>query len=354
MREQIEAGKNESKLRQRAIKLFQVFIVICLVDGFLDITYPLASFTKYFLEKVSWTQPNGLDAGSGIIPPEWALPLPTRSEPGINNIVGQFNSQNINVDADGMRHNGQKPPEKVNYSVFLLGASVAFGWGVADNQTISAHLEHRLKNAEVLNYAGIGQPISDNLMRWHELQHKSDKPDLVILANAAYPILFECSPTRVLVVNNRVNIFHYISRKFADTYLSGNTQGPCASSNRSLDMAVNKSVLEIENAVAFGRKQGIPFYIVYLPTPYESNVNADNLIKKQNEKKRILLMRQAVSKFHHELEKLDLPELIDLSQLLPDRLYFLDISGHLDKEANIVISEALFQRIWHGKPLPPK
>jgi lysophospholipase L1-like esterase len=342
-----QSGRSQVTLRLRWIlmRLFQIFIVICLVDGFLDIVFPLARFTKHYLTyKISENRPPGaVEQGSvqDFIWPRSGLPI--RQEPGMRGIVAEYHSPSINIAADGLRSNGQSLPEKVRSAGFLLGASTALGYGVADNQTLAANLERVLKNVRIDNYAVPGQTTSESTLRWYDLQKKKGKPNFVIIAGASYQIFNDCEP--IPAENATLNIILFLADWATDKY-SPKKSTLCASSE-SIDLAVRNSILAMENAVAFGRKQGIPFHIVYLPTPYDANVNIDNLLKTVNEKASIAVMQRVLSRYHEELAKLNLPEFIDLSHALPsDRMYFLDMGGHLSAEGNRLIAEILSLRIW--------
>lgn len=347
MGEKSNSSQSQSKSRPYLIRLFQIFIVICLVDGFIDITYPLATFTKdnfhIIISKIKNFAPKEFNESQEIIIPISGLPV--RNEPGIRNIVSEYHSTRINVNTDGLRYNGQAPPEKVSYVGFLLGSSTAFGYGVTDNQTISAHLERALNHTQVYNYAGLAQPIPDIILRWYDLQKKNGKPDFIILAGLNYQLYADCQPiSRAdIPANTHSNIFVYLTGKL----LNEKTM-PCASSE-GLELAVRNSILSIENAVTFARKNGVPFYMVNLPSPYDANVNVSNLLNTTHATDYVS-RRRIFSHFHQELTKLDIPELIDLSHALPaDKTYFLDMGGHLSKEGNRLISEKIFDRIWGNK-----
>ncbi|AWB33055.1 SGNH/GDSL hydrolase family protein [Orrella marina] len=348
MSEESEKSKIGTRIRKSLTGLFQLFIVLCLLGGFLDIVYPLAISTKnYLTHKVSETWPFRSAEPSlaqNIVLPESGF-FSVRQEPGIRNIAAEYHSKNINVAADGLRYNGQDPPEKVSRTGLLLGSSTAFGYGVTDDQTIAAHLENELKDVRLYNYAGIGQPTTDNILRWYDLQKKYGKPDFVILAGVGYQIYVDCQAKQTPAVNSRSNIFVYLANRIADKSTHEKIQ-PCASSE-SLDLAIRSSILSIEKAVEFGRKQGVPFHIVYLPTPYDENINIDNLLKTAQAKEHILAMQRVYRRYRQELARLDFPELIDLSNALPsDKMYFLDAGGHLSDEGNKFLADTLFQRIW--------
>lgn len=352
MSEKSNSSQLQSKFRPYLVKLFQVFIVICLIDGFLDIAYPLAMFTKEKIKIVTSEIKNSASMESNesqkVIFP--AAGLPVRNEPGIRNIVSEYHSTSINVNAAGLRYNGQPPPEKERYVGVLLGSSSAFGYGVADNQTIAAHLERALNHTRIYNYAGLGQPLPDNILRWYDVQKKTRKPDFVILAGINYQLFNDCRPIPKVKLpgNTHSNILSYLSEQLVDR-LSNERVMPCASSD-GLELAVRSAILSIENAVAFARKSGTTFYIVNLPSPYDVNVNVSNLLNTMNEKNYILTMQKVINYYHQELTKLDIPELIDLSNSLPtDKPYFLDVGGHLSKEGNRLISEKIFDHIAGNK-----
>ena len=345
MGEQSGRSQVTSRLRWSLMRLFQIFIVICLVDGFLDIVFPLARFTKIYLtHKVSENWPSG-SAEPGTLqnfvwPPSG---LPTRDSAGMRGIVAEYHAPGINVAADGLRSNGQSRSENARSVGLLLGSSAALGYGVADNQTLAAYLERALKNVRLDNYAAPGQVTAENTLRWYDLQKKNGKPDFVIIAGASYQLLTDC--LQAPAENANVNIFLVLASWVADKY-SPKRPTRCTSSE-GIDLAVRSSILAIENAVAFGRKQGIPFHIVYLPTPYDANANVDNLLLTAEQKDNIAVMQRVLSHYHEELAKLDLPEFVDLSNALPsDKPYFLDIGGHLSAEGNRLVAEMLFQRIW--------
>ena len=234
-------------------------------------------------------------------------------------------------------------PDKASSVGFILGSSTAFGFGVADNQTFAAHLEKRLKNVRVENYAGVAQPVADSVLRWYDLQKNKAKPDFVIIAGAGFQLYHDCMPDPAS--KSRKSMLPFLAELVVDTFST--KAAPRCSSNESLDLAVRHSIMEIENAVAFGRKQGIPFHVVYLPTPYDADVNVDNLLNDPKFKGDYSRMKSVYSRYQEELKKLDLPEFINLGRALPsDRMYFLDAAGHLSIDGNKRVADILAERIW--------
>jgi hypothetical protein len=58
-----------------------------------------------------------------------------------------YQGRYVNVDGNGFRvtkNQGPWPPQSSSLNIFLFGGSTTFGYGVADGQTISSHLQDRL------------------------------------------------------------------------------------------------------------------------------------------------------------------------------------------------------------------
>ncbi|MFG6433291.1 hypothetical protein [Roseateles sp. LYH14W] len=337
-------SQENSMLRRVLIGLFQITIVVCLIDGFLDISYSVVQHAKFHLrEKITdLSAAGGSDRESRAalrIPMDG---LPVKNLPGIRNILKEYKSPALNVDANGRRENGRPYTSQPGHIGFLLGSSTAFGYKVSDNQTISAQLESAMPDTHVYNYAGLGQPTSDNLMRWQDLQNKHSNPDFVILAGLTYQLYIDCTPSPP-IKQGRSNIFFHLAKITTST-----TPEPACQSSDNIELAISNSIMSIQNAVAFGRNTGVPFYLVYLPTPFDENSNINHLIENANEdaKKRVLNLQKVYSRYHQELTKLNIPEFVDLSRALPaDKTYFLDFGGHLTKDGNAIVAQALAQYI---------
>src|SRR5579884_2394685 len=81
----------------------------------------------------------------------------------------------FSYDSLGLRENGTPRTEPVLHAVALLGGSTAYGFGLRDNQTISAYLEQDLQadassgpsQAVVLNAGYPGLTTLDTLLVYH-------------------------------------------------------------------------------------------------------------------------------------------------------------------------------------------
>lgn len=332
------------RVRTLLTRLFQAFIVLCLIDGFVDIAYPALGAAKaYVARQFSDPRPSGPIEPGSIHDVVWPLPnLTLRGEPGIAGIVAEHRSAGTTVDADGRRSNGLPPPEKPEAVGLVLGSSAAFGFGIADDQTLSAHLERALGTVRVDNYAGLLQPLADTTLRWWDLQRRNGKPDFVIIAGASLDLYTACVPP--LPVSATRNALLFLAERLT-VKASSPKDMPCLSQH-SMELAVRHAIHVVQNAVSVGRQQGVPFYIVLLPTPYDAGVNVENLRDNPHFKAAVDRLRPAYRRYHEELAKIDLPEFIDLSQVLPpEKMYLIDAGAHLSGEGNALIAARLAERL---------
>lgn len=339
-----ETSGKKSKGLLILLRIMQIFIVLCLIDGFLDIVYPTLSAAKSYVlrHKTIHQRPVHVITGSlqDTITP-WPT-LKTRIVPSIRYIYTEHHSPGVNIAADGMRSNGVAEPEHPTSTGYLLGSSVAFGYGVADNQTLAAHLEQRLKNVRIENYAIAGTSISENMLRLHDLLTHGGKPDFVIIAEGALTLYTDCMARPD--VNKPLNIFQYMYKKFNGGI--NNYKDFLCTSKENSKLAAYHSARSTYNAILELREKNIPFFVFYLPTPYDKNSNVGNLKKDKFFRMHLKEMQYAYSEYHDQLNKFDIPEFIDLSDNLPkDKEYFLDYGGHISGDGYKILSEKIYEVI---------
>lgn len=90
-------------------------------------------------------------------------------------------------DASGFRLNGAPRPAAFSKPVALLGGSTAYGWDAADDATIPAFLEQRLRgmedpNAVVLNAGYPGDTSIDALLVYHAKLTRLQPSTVILLA----------------------------------------------------------------------------------------------------------------------------------------------------------------------------
>lgn len=352
----MKKGQVKNKIYLVSTRLFQFFIVLCLIGGFFDIMIPIVEHSASVLRKkiTELQRPSQIEPGSvNDVIEKWPA-LPVFRMPGIEGVLKEHHSPGINISADGIRSNGQPIPQNVKSTVFLLGSSPAWGYRIADHQTLSAHLERNLVNTRVENYAGLAQNLAGNALRWYLLDKNNQKPDLVIISGASTDIGLNCSAQYNIQNGKNVNydsknLYYNLYKKFLskdkkyDDFICETTLNQ--------DIAVKQSIIAVKNAVNFSREQGVPFYIVYLPTPYDGYSNNDNIMNVNQFGAHLTTKQHVFSLYHKALLELHIPELIDLSQALPpDQIYFLDKGSHLSGNGNKILASKIADRIRRDYP----
>ncbi|WP_417833212.1 hypothetical protein [Thalassospira xiamenensis] len=337
-------------------RLFQFFIVLCLIGGFFDIMIPIVEHSTSVLTKkfTELQKPSQIEPGSvNDVIEKWPA-LPVFRMPGIEGVLKEHHSPGINISADGMRSNGQPIPQNVKSTVFLLGSSPAWGYRIADHQTLSAQLERNLVNTRVENYAGLAQNLAGNALRWYLLDKNNPKPDLVIISGASTDIGLNCYAQYNIQNGKNINydsknLYYNLYKKF----ISKNKEYDnfICDTKLNQEIAVKQSIIAVKNAVNFAREQGVPFYIVYLPTPYDGFSNNENLLNVGDFGTHLTTKQHVFSLYYKALLELDIPELIDLSQALPpDQVYFLDKGSHLSGNGNKILASKIADRIRKDYP----
>ena len=100
-----------------------------------------------------------------------------------------YSGEYVNVSEAGFRSNGGEqpwPPPDDAFTVFVFGGSTTFGYGVADHETIPAHLETALTAALpdqsplVYNFGQGGYFSSQELKLFENLLYAGHRPDVVV------------------------------------------------------------------------------------------------------------------------------------------------------------------------------
>ncbi|MCC9620713.1 hypothetical protein LPB41_03330 [Thalassospira sp. MA62] len=299
-------------------------------------------------------RPSDIEPGSiNDVVVNWE-PLPVAHTPGIEGMLKEHRADDVNISADGMRSNGRPVPNDVQSTILVLGSSPAWGYQIADDQTLSAHLERELANTRVENYAGLAQKLQDNMLRWHLLNENNKKPDLVIIAGASTDIGMNCHARfnrhqNTPENNNSKNLYYIMYKKFLSRDTSHNDFLCDTTENQHL--AVTQSVMAVKNAINYARKQNVPFYLVYYPTPYDGYSSNENLLSDERFREELAPIQHVFSLYRSALLDLDIPELVDLAQALPtDQLFFLDKGSHLSGNGNKILATKIAERIRTDYP----
>ena len=112
-------------------------------------------------------------------------------------------------DALGFRENGAPRDDAAAHPAVLLGGSTAYGWGAADDETIAALVESRLRaagrpSATVINAGYPGLTTLDTLLVYHERIAPLHPSTVILLAglNDLYYAV-DWTPSRRLYWSNR-------------------------------------------------------------------------------------------------------------------------------------------------------
>ena len=108
-------------------------------------------------------------------------------EPHTHHRTPAMSGTYINVAEPGYREGATQapwPPRPDRSSIFVFGGSMAFGYGVADRETIPARLEAQLGAApsapRVYNFASINHTSSEERIRFDQLMIEGHAPKIAI------------------------------------------------------------------------------------------------------------------------------------------------------------------------------
>ncbi len=104
----------------------------------------------------------------------------------------------VNVSRDGFRltpPQGTWPPSDSNFNIFMFGGSTTFGYGVADDETMAAHLQRELARKTsrpvCLYNFGRGQYFStQERILFEHLLTKGTRPDLAIFVDGLNDVYY--------------------------------------------------------------------------------------------------------------------------------------------------------------------
>ncbi len=102
-----------------------------------------------------------------------------------------YQGKYLNVSAAGFRlskSQGPWPPDPANINVFLFGGSTAFGYGVADDETIASYLQEDLarytrKRLCVYNFGAATYYSTQERILFERLLTQGHKPDIAIFVD---------------------------------------------------------------------------------------------------------------------------------------------------------------------------
>lgn len=323
--------------------VFYVAILFCLADGIFDVVLSQRHlignrFNKYAAEA---RDPNALV--SGVVPARnyylfadlrlaeastaiGATPLPI-SRPGFH--IGQ----------DGERLT--PPVRKPVATGLMLGASQAFGLYNLDDETLAANLQRALPGVALRNFAVPGQKVRQSMATWRMLRDKGMRFDFVILVSGPMD-LTECRPPPGSDPVREPGLA--IARLFvhAQSRRVGHDALRCAEP-REIALQVDRLIYDLESALAYARRVGVPLAIVIPPTPFGNRADHSNL--KSGE----WFMGPLTVALRRRLEQQPIAGVYDLSGAFDGQPpYFIDLPGHMSAAGQAVLARAIVGRVGAG------
>jgi hypothetical protein len=323
--------------------LLYIAILFCLADGIFDVVLSQRHlignrFNKYTAKA---RDPNALV--SGVVPARdyylfadmrvaeestaiGATPLPI-SRPGFH--IGQ----------DGER---LTPPVRTPVATgLMLGASQAFGLYNLDDETLAANLQRALPGVALRNFAVPGQKVRQSMTTWRMLRDKGMRLDFVILVSGPMD-LTECRPPPGSDPGREPGLA--IARLFVrqQSRRVGRDAQRCAEP-REVALQVDRLIYDLESALAYARRVGVPLAIVIPPTPFGNRADHSNL--KSGE----WFMGPLTVALRRRLEQQPIAGVYDLSGAFDGQPpYFIDLPGHMSATGQAVLARAIARRVGAG------
>lgn len=322
--------------------LAQALIVLALIDGFADLSYPTARLT-YPIARAVWHKARPPAAEVPSRAAGWA-DYRERSVPGLGMIVEPAAGQGLNVDALGIRATGT--PRRNGARGVLLGSSQAFGHYVAEDATLAAALERIRKDINVAIIAGPARTTAESIMNWQHVSDKIDAPDFAIFLFSNIDLYRACqpSPPPQELAGQKPALLWIPSRIFSRARPIS-LKPPC-STPEARTAAVERALYELRAAIAFGRKQSPDFVVVIAPLLYGNESNAA-LLRAPLDMKLVDSLDFAVNEFRTRIAEENLPEVMDLSAAFDGNgdTYFSDSSSHFSRAGADVLAARMIERL---------
>ena len=120
----------------------------------------------------------------------WSRPV--EYQPFVQIKEREYRGRFVNVGSEGFRHvkgQGPWPPSGDHFNIFVFGGSTAFGYGIADDETIASFLQEDLQGrtrrpARVYNFGCAFYYSSQERVRFQQLVLAGFVPDLAVFVDA--------------------------------------------------------------------------------------------------------------------------------------------------------------------------
>lgn len=323
-------------MRKFGLLTGQLLIVLLLIDGFVDIAYPLAHFA--------------IERGRALFAPKsrgaadiWNDPM-QRAVAGIGTVLLPVTSPALNIDAAGRRSTGRTPGSGPRG--LLLGSSQAFGFRLPDDDTFAAALERRLSGVTVMNVSAPGRNTSQSMTQWLKLAESGTEPDFVLMLFSGVEIAEACWRVDPMSRSEREPALVRAAGKVW-TLLSPDRSGnyPCASAE-AREWVVLRTLYEIRAAVAAARDLHTRFALLVAPTLYGNDAPAGTA-SSRIDPETFRTIDLTVRELRERLASERIPGVVDLSAAFDSQAEsrFADRGSHFDRQGAEILAQAVVERL---------
>lgn len=294
----------------------QALIVLALFNGLADIAY----FSAVEILGKSKTL-----AGSVASRPAGWADLRLRIVPGLGNVVEAASGPGLHVDSLGIRSTETAPRNEVHG--VLLGSSQAFGWHIANDETVAAAIERGRTDTNVTVIAGPGRTAAESMVHWQQVLGRVDAPDFGILLFSNFELYEACQPAPQ-PRNNELALVGFARKLLRRLFPTIKEEPPCATPEARTAIA-ERSLYELKAALEFGRRQTPHFAVIIAPLLYGNDSNAQ-LIRGPLAPEFAESLDRAVREFRARVSIEKIPDVIDLSDAFDGNgdQYFIDTASH--------------------------
>lgn len=335
-------------IKRYLLILFNTFIVICLIDGVLDIGAGVAQRVRPAIAAV--VAPGKADDAEvirlRIVSDRMAIMrgMPVSYVPGVGEVLEPATAPGVTIGPGGERlHGGQAATDDDRRQILLLGASQAFGFLNADENTLAARLEHQMPGVTVRNFAGPGQRLAASVMVLRQRIAAGDRIDRAVLIGGAIDALALCSPRSTQAAPLLRPFLLDIARRLRDVFSARPASAPyaCATPDAQRDMA-DRVIYDIENVLAFADRHHIRLTIIMPPTPHDADGDDSGVVDQDEWQRLSQRVGPAIRTLRDRIATLNLPGVVDLGDAFDDHANgFLDPTGHFTDEGNEILARAI-------------
>ena len=311
----------------------QAVMVLALLNGLADLAYYSARTI------ILTTAQSAVDVTSR--PAGWA-DYSHRTVPGLGTIVEPVAGPGLHVDALGMRSTGA--PRRDGARGVLLGSSQAFGYYVEDDATVAAAIERIRADTNVAVIAGPSRTAAESILNWRHVATRIDTSDFAILLFSNIEMYEACTPV-VPLNENQIALVKFPRRIVRRFFQAEPTELPCETPE-ARTAVVERSLYELQTAVAVGRRHSPHFAVVIAPLLYGNESNAE-LIRSQINPKSFDILDLTVHEFRTRIAAEKIPYVIDLSDAFDGNgdTHFIDSFSHFSRAGADQLAARILDRL---------